>query len=133
MRKVLSILSLLCAILLLSPKDGFSKQDCIPVKAQKSTFEEKDSDSHQKQMMFELSDDLKKSSGLAPRGFQIQNVSLIQRISKNATKLLQAINIKEDNILRKTREAVSASQTINFATLLCRSRYHIYALRKIII
>lgn len=134
MKKVLSILGLLCAICLLNPGNGSGTLAYAAGEVEENcTLQNRSSDSQQKQLIFELSDELKKSACVAPRGFQLPTFTPTERTFRNITRLVRIVQLKEENNLHKTSETVSVSQTINYFSLLCRSGYHIYALRKIII
>lgn len=131
----MSILGLLCAICLLNPGYGYGSGDTAHAARQTEdcTLQNNSPESQQKQLMFELSDGLKKSACVAPRGFQLPVSSPTERTCRNITRFIRIAQLKEDNNLHKTSETVSVFQTINHSSLLCRSGYHIYALRKIII
>lgn len=133
MKKVLSILGLLCAICLLNPGNGSDSMAYASEQTESCTLQNNPLDSQQKQLMFELSDGLKKSACIAPRGFQIPSSSPTERSYRSILRFVRIAQLKEDNNLHKTSETVSVFQTINYSSLLCRSGYHIYALRKIII
>lgn len=133
MKKVLSILGLLCIVLLLSPDNGFRQEESTCITTEESQIKDADGVSQHKMMLIELSNELKESSCLTARTLQITNNIWVQRLTKSSYKLTELIRIKEHNELRKVSETVTAFQTINHSTLLCRAGYHIYGLRKIII
>lgn len=133
MKKILSIIGLLCLVLLLNPENRFSSTDSNAIVSAQSIIEAADDSSHENEVRFELSKDLQESSCLLPRIHQSTNGNWVQRITRSDNKLLLFLLLKEHNLLRKVSETVSAYQTTNYSSLLCRSGYHIYALRKIII
>lgn len=133
MKKIFCIVALFCLALLLNLFSGFSNTDSNAIVSVQSIIEVEDNSSHENEVRFELSKELKESSCLLPRVQQSSNSSWVQRITRSDNKLLQFLLLKEHNLLRKVSETVSAYQTINHLSLLCRSGYHIYALRKIII
>ncbi len=79
--------------------------------------------------------DFKDCKGLTTRR-TIQTVQIsdqITRLLKIEKKIYQSFRLKEANLLRKTSEEVISVQTVDYSSLLCRMRYWIYGLRKIII
>lgn len=120
-------------MLLLSPDNGFGKEENSCALTEQGLIKEADGASQQKQMIFELSNELKDCSCLTARTLQLTNSVWLQRLTKSFSKQTELILIKEHNQLRKVSETVTIYHTINHSTLLCRAGYHIYGLRKIVI
>lgn len=81
-----------------------------------------------------LSSELKDSNFLTPRRtVQSASNTVNIRLLKTEEKVLQFFRLKEMNLLRKVSEDVITFQTVKVSTLLSRTGYRIYALRKIII
>lgn len=133
MKKFLFIIGLLMGILLLAPGEDSESNSELIAANREAVMKEKGASDIQHNLEI-LSNELKESNCLTPRrNIQASGFSLDLRIHKTAERLLQYIRLKGENQLCKVSENVSAYQTINFSSLLCRMGYHIYALRKILI
>jgi len=78
--------------------------------------------------------DMRSNNFLAPqRSFQFGGNTLLVRSSRSMVKISHFIIKQKTDRLLKISTDVLADRLSNFYSLLCRSGYHIFALRKIII
>lgn len=131
MNRLLTIGLLLIASLFLGACDTFEQEDTIS-SGGKSRIQAVET-SEIPQRLEELSDELKSRTCLLPR----RTVQLISHSVKvreeKSQKVFWQTRLNGENKLYRTSEFTSDCQIIQFATLLCRKGYYIYALRKLLI
>lgn len=134
MKNFLFILTLLFGMLLFVPEEIQNNDTTLDLQAQKEVVKIEKGVADVQHNLEILSSDLKSSNCLAPRR-TIQNAgnTFNIRLLKIEERINQSFRLKKINLLRKVSEEVTTYQSIYFSTLLCRMRYHVYALRKIII
>lgn len=133
MKRILFVFGLLLGVLLMAPHERSQSNDYVIAATQETVMQEKSISDVQHHLDI-LGNELQSSICLTPRrNIQSTNFSFGLRTYKNAEKILRDIRLKGENQLYRTSENVSALQTINFSALLCHMKYHVYALRKIIV
>lgn len=135
MKSFLFILTLLFGILLFVPEEGKSNDTVLDMSEQKEAVMKEKNAADMQHHLEVLSNDLKEVNCLTPRRAMQStgNSTFNIRLLKIEEKVHQYFHLKKENLLLKISEEVTTYQTINISTLLCRTGYHIYALRKIII
>ncbi|MDH6357012.1 hypothetical protein [Parabacteroides sp. PF5-9] len=133
MKKFLFILGLFFTAFLLTPKEVVSSDDMLVLQEHEAVMKEKNAADMQHRLET-ITKDLRNSSGLTPRrNFQTSSQTINVRFLKNTERIIQYIRLKNQNCLQKVSEYVSFNETTNHSALLTRMRYHVFALRKIII
>ncbi|MDH6533398.1 hypothetical protein D0T51_00195 [Parabacteroides sp. 52] len=133
MKKFLFIWGLLLTVWLFIPQEDASSQS-IRVHERETVMKEKNTLTDIQHRIEVLNKDMKSNHFLPPcRHVQSTYYLPPLRVIKNAQRMVQDIRLRGTDQLQKTIEYVSLRQTINYAALLRRAGYHVYALRKIII
>lgn len=132
MKPVLYIFSLLCLLLVSvsAENTGNSRSGLYSGRADTTGCDEAPG---QKEKQFILAADSENSLCLTPRTLQVNSNPVWERVSKNASRQLLTLKLKEHNTVRKTREAARTLQTVYYSSFLTATGYRIFALRKIII
>lgn len=122
-------------MLLFIPEEGKNDHATLDLSEQKEAVMKEKNAADMQHNLEVLSNDLKEINCLTPRRAMqaTGNSTFNVRLLKIEEKVHQYFHLKEENLLLKISEEVVTYQTINISTLLCRTGYHIYALRKIII
>lgn len=132
MKPVLYIVSLLCLLLVSvsAENTGNSRGSLYSGQANAAG---RDEAPEQKEKQFILTGDTGNSLCLTARTLQLNSTPAWERVSKNASRQLLSLKLKEHNTVRKTREAERTLQTVYYSSFLTATGYRIFALRKIII
>lgn len=132
MKKILFITGMLLAIILFTSQKEVKSDDIFVIEQVQATGGINATTDIQL-CIERISGDLQSSSLQIPyRQVQVSNSYNI-RSAQNTIRLWQEIRQKEANQLQKVLAHTSKLQTFNYSSLLTRTGYHIYALRKIII
>jgi hypothetical protein len=135
MKNMLFITGILTAFLFFHTLDEEWTDDNVTLKKCEAVVLEKNATKDIQHRFEIISNDLKNSNCRTPRR-NVQKTNLLpanSKVCKNIIRILQDIQLKEKELLRKVSECVAERQTLYLASLLSRRGYHVYALRKIII
>lgn len=133
MKKLLFISGLFLALLFCIPPDGICETEELSTE-QEASIKGEDAGKDMQERFEQISKDLRNSNCLTPRRHIPSTYAIPAfRAIKNAVRIIQDIRIKEVGQLLKVSEQEVYRQTTYYSSLLCRTGYHIYALRKIII
>ncbi|MEG1749078.1 MAG: hypothetical protein RRZ65_06895 [Tannerellaceae bacterium] len=132
MKNCLFIIGVFLSLFLFVPMEDASRDEMCADACE--TVMQKNAIADMEHHLAVLSSELKESNALTPRrNIQTTSFTLDIRLHQGAVRVLQDYLVKGHDRLRQVSESVSISQTINYYTLLCRTGYHIYTLRKILI
>ncbi len=134
MKRMLYIAGLFCMLLLFGISHDEVLNDSQTIVTSEAIMKEKNSKADMQHRLEMISNDLKNSNFRTPRRtIQLNTNTQNANSLYNYIRTLQEFRMKGANQLQKISEYVAYCQTSNYSTLLCRMRYHVYALRKIII
>lgn len=117
---------------------GFSNKETVSNDRVASVYEtqlkKNDSANDWQHRLEIISNDLKNSHCTTPRrNIQQSGCNHYSNVLTHVLRNMYAIRMKEARQLQKVSECLNDCQELIYNTLLCRMKYHVYALRKIII